>query len=280
MLAAFPVGRRPPTAAGRGRGRRRRGGRAAARRRVGVVRRRWPLPRRGRASAPSGTAPFTRLTRRRSRNDHPDRPRPPRTTPPRTSLLGAHLLVDGGRLRVRLDGRPAGGGRATPPRLPPGPLLAVAGRATRATTDLLLGSPIILYDHPQVAAESAGRAVRRDRDRRDPHPAGDDDDRRGEGRGPGHRPAGRRDHRPLRRHVARRPAAAARRLPRPARRRPASSRATTLVGPGRPTPRSTRRPTPSSSAGVRVRAGAAWCGCTRTAAPTRRTCSSPTRSPG
>ncbi len=47
----------------------------------------------------------------------------------------------------------------------------------------MLVSPIILYDHPQVAEQSDGRVVRLDRDRRDPHTAGHHDDRRGEGAG-------------------------------------------------------------------------------------------------
>ena len=64
--------------------------------------------------------------------------------------------------------------------------------------DLVLVSPIILYDHPGDRRTERGRAVRLHGDRRDPHPAGDDDDRRGEGAGPRHRPAGRADHRPLR----------------------------------------------------------------------------------
>ena len=63
-----------------------------------------------------------------------------------------------------------------------------------------------LADHPlrlprDRRAERRG-AVRLDRDRRDPHPAGDDHDRRREGRGAGHRSAGGADHRPLRPDVA------------------------------------------------------------------------------
>ena len=40
----------------------------------------------------------------------------------------------------------------------------------------VLGSPIILYDYPEIAGESTGLLVRRHRDRRDPHAAGTDDD--------------------------------------------------------------------------------------------------------
>ena len=69
--------------------------------------------------------------------------------------------------------------------------------------DVVLSSPIILYDHPEVAAQSPGDLYDAHRDRRDPGPAGDDPHRRGEGRGPGDRRPGRRHHRPLRRHVTR-----------------------------------------------------------------------------
>ena len=57
-------------------------------------------------------------------------------------------------------------------------------RRRRATTHVVLSSPIILYDHPAVAPESAGRPLRRHRDRRDPGAARPDAHRRREGRGP------------------------------------------------------------------------------------------------
>ena len=60
-------------------------------------------------------------------------------------------------------------------------------------TDVVLASPIILYDHPGGGPRERGRHVRRHRDRRDPRPAGPDPDRRRKARGPGHRsPVGRR----------------------------------------------------------------------------------------
>ena len=40
--------------------------------------------------------------------------------------------------------------------MPAAPLLARAGRTSPATNDVVLVSPIILYDHPEVAPESAG----------------------------------------------------------------------------------------------------------------------------
>lgn len=48
--------------------------------------------------------------------------------------------------------------------------------------DLLLISPIILYDHPPGGRAEQRRPLRFDGDRRDPHPAGDDHDRRGKRR--------------------------------------------------------------------------------------------------
>ena len=54
---------------------------------------------------------------------------------------------------VRLADRPAAGrGRSRGRGLRPAPLLAGAGRRRRARRDVLLVSPIILYDHPAVAA--------------------------------------------------------------------------------------------------------------------------------
>ena len=75
------------------------------------------------------------------------------------------------------------------------PVLAASGR-TRTTSSWCRRSS------SRTTRDRCGErrlAVRLHRDRRDPDPAGPDDDRRGEGRGSGHRPAGRRDHRPQRR---------------------------------------------------------------------------------
>ena len=55
---------------------------------------------------------------------------------------------------------------------------------------VVLSSPIILYDHPELADGEPGRALRRHRDRRDPDAAHAGAVRRREGRGAGHRPAG------------------------------------------------------------------------------------------
>ena len=117
-----------------------------------VVRRRRPL----RAVVGVGTerhGAFTRLSVT-VRNDHPDRPGTPEDAT-RTSLLGAHLLVvaDGCGFVSTID--PPREARAIAEGLRQDrcwPFLA----GDEGDTDLLLGSPIILYDHPQVAAESAG----------------------------------------------------------------------------------------------------------------------------
>ena len=123
-----------------------------------------------------------------------------RTPRSRASVIGTHLIaeVTGGDF-VSLLEPPASGGRRSRP-LPPASLFPGAGgpaRRPRRAADLA--------DHPlrppRDRRTERGRALRLDRDRRDPDAAGDDDDRRGEGAGPGHRSAGRPDHRPLRRDV-------------------------------------------------------------------------------
>ena len=117
-----------------------------------VVRRRWPL----RATVEARTerhGPLLRLTVR-VRNDHPDRPRD-KEGATRTSLLGAHLLVEAEDCSFVSMVDPPAGARA----------IVDASRQDRCwpflageegESDLLLGSPIILYDHPELAAESAG----------------------------------------------------------------------------------------------------------------------------
>ena len=103
----------------------------------------------------------------------------------RSSAPTCCSACDGGRFVSVIDppARRRRGGR----RLPAAPLLAGARRRgpDGQTRTSCWSSPIILSDHPSVAPESAGRAVRLHRDRRDPHPAGDDADRRREGRRPG-----------------------------------------------------------------------------------------------
>jgi hypothetical protein len=117
-----------------------------------VVRRRWPLSAVVSARSTSH-GPFTEVALT-VRNDHPDRPAT-RVEATRTSLLGAHLLVEAeGCAFVSVVDPPA-----EAKALVDGvrqdrcwPVLA----GVEGETDLLLGSPIILYDHPEVAPESAG----------------------------------------------------------------------------------------------------------------------------
>ena len=89
------------------------------------------------------------------RNGHPEEART-KDDAIRLSLISAHLLV-----------RAGGGARFVVPARPPGRALAAAARCRQhrcfpvlagpvGTTDTVLGSPIILYDYPEIAAESAG----------------------------------------------------------------------------------------------------------------------------
>ena len=63
---------------------------------------------------------------------------------------------------------------------------------------LVLVSPIILYDHPEIAEQSEGALYDSTEIDEILTLRDHDDDRRGEGGGQGHRPARRADHRPLR----------------------------------------------------------------------------------
>lgn len=89
------------------------------------------------------------------RNTHPERALT-KDDATRTSLIGAHVLAvaaGGVRFVSLLEPPPAAvepAARCRQHRCYP-VLVSPAG-----STDVLLGSPIILYDHPEVAAESAG----------------------------------------------------------------------------------------------------------------------------
>ena len=117
-----------------------------------VVRTRWPLH----AVVEVGTEQhgrFTRLTVR-VRNTHPDRPNT-KDDATRTSLLGAHLLVEAGGCAFASVIDPPEGAQEVVDRSRQDrcwPFLA----GVEGENDLLLGSPIILYDYPEVAAESVG----------------------------------------------------------------------------------------------------------------------------
>jgi hypothetical protein len=117
-----------------------------------VVRRRWPLVARVEAEAEQHGR-FTHLTLRVS-NTHPDRPTT-KDEATRASLLGAHLIVeaDGCGFLSMVD--PPADARAVVDACRQDrcwPFLA----GEEGEDDLLLGSPIILYDHPELAPESAG----------------------------------------------------------------------------------------------------------------------------
>ncbi len=117
-----------------------------------VLRRRWPLS----ARLTAGITPRDGYTRLEVRVDNV---RTDSTTDKddaiRTSLIGAHLLVEAhGMEFVSLLEPPAEAAAAA---------AACAQRrcwpvltGAPGDTDLVLGSPIILYDYPEIAAESAG----------------------------------------------------------------------------------------------------------------------------
>ena len=124
------------------------------------VRRREPLAaasrggRRARGDGP--TAPCGCGSRSRRQPSTADRRGRREATPRAPSLLGAHLLVEVAR-RARSSRcstrRP---GAAAPPRLRAATAAGRCWPATTATTTSCWSSPIILYDHPAVAPESAG----------------------------------------------------------------------------------------------------------------------------
>ncbi|MEV6815244.1 hypothetical protein [Micromonospora sp. NPDC051296] len=122
-----------------------------------VVRRRWPLSASVTVSAAPAEAPF-RLLRLRIRVENTDSTTPadsPRDEALRCCLLAAHTLVGVGRGRfLSLLDPPEW---AAPParecrNVHTFPVLA----GEPGTVDVLLSSPIILYDHPQIAPESPG----------------------------------------------------------------------------------------------------------------------------
>ncbi|CAN5554704.1 hypothetical protein BH10ACT10_BH10ACT10_25550 [soil metagenome] len=117
-----------------------------------VVRRRWELSARVTASA-ERHGPFTVLTVR-AVNTHQDRP-VTKEAATRTSLLGAHVVVEAdGCAFVSMVDPPAEARPLVDPLRQDRCWPFLAGE--EGDTDLLLGSPIILYDYPELAAESAG----------------------------------------------------------------------------------------------------------------------------
>lgn len=117
-----------------------------------IVRRRWPLTASVRVGAEADDG-VTRLTVT-VRNEHPAAADDAHAAI-RSSLIGAHVLLHAyrGEFLSLLD--------------PPPAAVAAAGRCRQrrcwpvlagppGTTDVVLGAPIILYDHPAIAEQSAG----------------------------------------------------------------------------------------------------------------------------
>ena len=122
-----------------------------------VVRRRWPLSASITASAAPAEAPFPllRLRIHVENTDGTTAPDSPRDEALRCCLLAAHTLagVSEGRFLSLLDppewAAPAARGCRNVHTYP-----VLAGEP--GSVDVLLSSPIILYDHPQIAPESPG----------------------------------------------------------------------------------------------------------------------------
>ena len=117
-----------------------------------IVRRRWPLTARVRATAEPDDG-YLRLSVTVA-NDHPCAV-DDKSAAIRSSLIGAHLLLEayGSDFVSVLDPPPAAAGVAGRCRQDRcWPVLAGAP----GTAGVVLGAPIILYDHPQIAEQSAG----------------------------------------------------------------------------------------------------------------------------
>jgi hypothetical protein len=122
-----------------------------------IVRERWPVHLRVTASMSRCAAPF-RLARLRLRIENTDVSTPPdasRDDALRRSLIATHSLitVDGGRFVSLLD-PPAWAAAAVGSCRNVHTFPVLAGEP--GTADVVLSSPIILYDHPRVAPESPG----------------------------------------------------------------------------------------------------------------------------
>jgi hypothetical protein len=117
-----------------------------------IVRRRWPLTARLRTRADPDDG-YVRLTVE-VRNEHPDVVAG-KDAAIRSSLIGAHLLIEAydGAFVSLLEPPPAAAaaaGRCRQRRCWP----VLAG--PEGSHDVVLGAPIILYDHPQIAEQSPG----------------------------------------------------------------------------------------------------------------------------
>ncbi|MEU7907708.1 hypothetical protein [Actinoplanes sp. NPDC049118] len=117
-----------------------------------IVRRRWPLTARLRTRTDVDDG-YVRLTVE-VRNEHPETVAG-KDAAIRSSLIGAHLLVEAydGAFVSLLEPPPAAAaaaGRCRQRRCWP----VLAG--PEGSRDVVLGAPIILYDHPQIAEQSPG----------------------------------------------------------------------------------------------------------------------------
>ena len=117
-----------------------------------IVRRRWPLTARLRARAEADDG-YLRVTVEVA-NEHPAAVAD-KDAAIRSSLIGAHLLLEAYQIAFvsLLEPPPAAAAAAARCRQHRcWPVLA----GPPGSTDVLLGAPIILYDHPRVAEESPG----------------------------------------------------------------------------------------------------------------------------
>jgi hypothetical protein len=117
-----------------------------------IVRRRWPLSAELRATTTEVDG-YLRLTIS-VENTAAARPANPDDAI-RTSLIGAHLLIESSNAQFMSLLEPSAGAASAAAGCRQHrcwPVLA----GPPGSTDVVLGSPIILYDHPEVAPESAG----------------------------------------------------------------------------------------------------------------------------
>ena len=119
-----------------------------------LVRRRWPL-RAAVALTAEDDGAFLRL---RIRVTNTGNPADDKDAALRSSLIGAHLLMAAAGARFVSVIDPPGEARAAAGRCRQHrcwPVLAGDGGPDGQTSDVVLAAPIILYDHPAVAPESA-----------------------------------------------------------------------------------------------------------------------------
>ncbi|MCW2677321.1 MAG: hypothetical protein JWR70_2361 [Modestobacter sp.] len=120
-----------------------------------LVRRRWPLRATVRLDAEHDGA----LLRLRVEVANTGDPATDKDAALRSSMIGAHLLLEAGRARFVSVIDPPADAREAAARCRQHrcwPVLAGDGGPDGQASDVVLAAPIILYDHPAVAPESAG----------------------------------------------------------------------------------------------------------------------------